>query len=177
MEKHLIYHGPVNQRGVSNTEILLLEAMKNGATSIVLHICSNGGDVTAGLGLYNFIRSLPVRVDTHAFGLCGSIAATIFLAGETRTSVRANAFSLHAASFSNGPLAGQISPNTDLIAQPFKERSEWDEALIQHYFADVTDKRILPDEAQALRIVHSVQEIHLPPNADQVKIVSIPADE
>lgn len=173
MEQHLIYHGAFNPQGVRNVETLMLAAMRDGASRIVLHICSGGGDVTSGIGLYNFIRALPIPVDTHAFGACGSIAATIFLAGDNRSTVATSAFSLHAATYIEGPLKGQVSSNTTLIALPFKERLEWDDDLIQRYFGDAADKQILPDEAVALRIANSVQDLPLPSDPDRIMNVAL----
>lgn len=173
MEQHLIYHGAVSPHGVRNVETLMLAAMSDGASRIVLHLCSGGGDVTAGIGLYNFIRAFPVRVDTHAFGLCGSIAATIFLAGEERTTVATGAFMLHAATFSDGPQKGQVSPNTALISLPFKERLGWDQDIIDLNFSDATEKWMPPSRAVELRIASSILDLQLPSDPSRMTNVAL----
>lgn len=174
MERHLIYHGAINPQGARNVETLLVEAMRDGVSRVVLHLCSGGGDVNAGIGLYNFIRALPIRVDTHAFGACGSIAATVFLAGEDRTTVATSAFSLHAATYVEGPRSGQVSNNTALIALPFKERIGWEDDRIANYFSDAQDKQILPAQAVELQIATSILEIALPQDAQGIVTVAIP---
>lgn len=175
MEQHLVYHGGITGQGVRNVETLLVSAMREGAERVVLHICSSGGDVNAGVGLYNFIRALPLPVDTHAFGQCASIAATIFLAGEQRTTVATSAFSLHAATFVEGPLKGQISPNTTLIFLPFKDRIGWDDELVVRYFTDAEEKQILPHQALELRIATGVRDLSFPADPRCIVNVAVPA--
>ena len=52
--------------------------------SINLNIASYGGDVYAMLGLVDYIKGLPVQVNTHCIGTCMS-AASVLLAGGTGT--------------------------------------------------------------------------------------------
>ena len=89
MNHFIYYHGPINIQGVRNLETLLTKVASHDAPDITLCICSGGGDVCAGIGAYNFIKMLPVPITTYAFGICGSIAATIFLAGQSRLSASA----------------------------------------------------------------------------------------
>jgi ATP-dependent Clp protease, protease subunit len=64
-------------------------------TKLYLSMSSNGGDVAAGIALYNFLRGLPVRVVTHNIGAIDSIAVVIFLAGEERYAVPTATFLFH----------------------------------------------------------------------------------
>ncbi|PZT97570.1 MAG: hypothetical protein DI624_09845 [Brevundimonas sp.] len=174
MDRHLIFHGALTPIAARNTQILMVGAFREGATRVVLHICSGGGDVVAGVGLYNFIRSLPWRVDTHAFGPCDSIAATVFMAGAARTCLPISAFVLHGATYSDGPKVGQRAPNTDLIGAPFREILGWSDPQIDHYFG-TEDRRLLPREALTLGIVTSVQQFALPMDANAIVHVAMPA--
>jgi ATP-dependent Clp protease protease subunit len=56
---------------------------------------SNGGDVTSGITLYNFLRSLPVKVVMHNIGSIDSIATVIFIAGAERFAVENSSFLFH----------------------------------------------------------------------------------
>ena len=49
-----------------------------------IHIHSEGGDLHAGLGAMDFLRSLKCRVVTIAEGMCASAATFIFLGGDSR---------------------------------------------------------------------------------------------
>jgi len=60
---------------------------------IRLHIHSDGGDLHAGFGAMDFLKSLRCNVNTIAEGVCASAATFIFLGGDTRT-VLPNAYLL-----------------------------------------------------------------------------------
>jgi len=48
---------------------------------INMNITSYGGDVYAMLGLVDYIRSLPVKVNTHCIGTCMSAASVLLACG------------------------------------------------------------------------------------------------
>ena len=51
---------------------------------INLNIASYGGDVYAMLGLVDYIRGLPVKVNTHCVGTCMSAASVVLASGTGR---------------------------------------------------------------------------------------------
>jgi len=159
MSHVLIYHGQVTTQGARNAETLIANAYSEGVEEILLCISSGGGDVNAGLGLFNFIRMMPITIHTHTFGMCGSIAATIFLAGQRRTAASVSAFALHAASFSSGPRAGEVSPNTNLIAQPFIDLAGWDSTAINRFFGTTEESYLSPANAVELGVAHEVLDL------------------
>lgn len=144
----IFYNGPVNAGGMRNTQHALAEAMRKGAAEIALVLSSNGGDVASGMGLYHFIRALPVPVHTHAAGVCSSVAATILLAGEQRSAADPTHFILHAATYREGPNKGKPALNTAVVVQPYRERLGWDDARIAACFT--------PDET-ALTVQHALE--------------------
>ena len=52
--------------------------------TIRIHIHSDGGDLHAGLGGMDFIKSLECRTTTIAEGMCASAATFLFLGGDRR---------------------------------------------------------------------------------------------
>lgn len=52
--------------------------------NITIHINSVGGDLYAGLAIYNRLKSLPANITTINDGLAASAASLIFQAGDTR---------------------------------------------------------------------------------------------
>lgn len=46
-------------------QTLCLDHLEKGVKSLSVCISSLGGDVNAGLGLYNFLRMLPIEVHTQ----------------------------------------------------------------------------------------------------------------
>ncbi len=174
MIKHyFFYHGTVNIQGVRNLETLLSSAIREDSPDITVCICSNGGDVCAGIGLYNFIRMIPLSITTYAFGICGSIAATIFLAGERRIAAPVSMFTLHASSYVDGDRKGEICDNTQLISQPFKMILSCQNELPRKYFDSKEEQWLTPNEAQSLKIATEIVDLNMESDA-MVTHVNIP---
>ena len=53
-------------------------------TKITVHINSGGGDLYAGLAIYNRLKELPAEIITINDGLAASAASVVFQAGDTR---------------------------------------------------------------------------------------------
>jgi len=68
---------------------------KNDPGTLYFLYSSTGGDVNAGIVLYNFLRALPVKVVMHNTGAIDSIATVVFLAGEERYAAKHSSFLLH----------------------------------------------------------------------------------
>jgi ATP-dependent Clp protease protease subunit len=62
----------------------------NPEKSINMNITSYGGDVYAVLGLVDFMRSLPVKVNTHCIGTCMSAASVLLACGTGVRSMSTN---------------------------------------------------------------------------------------
>jgi ATP-dependent protease ClpP protease subunit len=174
MKTYIYYHGAVNIQGIRNLETLLTdEACKEDPSEITLCLCSGGGDVCAGIGAYNFIRMLPVQISIHNFGICGSIAATMFLAGGRRTAASSSIFTLHAASYVNGPRAGQVSEDTQLICHPFSTVLGWEPNRIEEYFGSPLEQYISAQNAIGMSLVEEISDFRIAPH-DKVIHVKIP---
>lgn len=63
--------------------------------TIYFTFSSSGGDVTSGITLYNFLKSLPVKIVMHNIGSIDSIATVIFLSGKERYAVSNSSFLFH----------------------------------------------------------------------------------
>lgn len=60
-----------------------IEGLKD-KTKITVHINSGGGDLYAGLAIYNRLKELPAEIITVNDGLAASAASVVFQAGDTR---------------------------------------------------------------------------------------------
>jgi ATP-dependent protease ClpP protease subunit len=58
-----------------------LAAASNAGHNVYLIISSSGGNVSEGLNLAAFMKTLPVQITTHNIGQTDSIANVIFAAG------------------------------------------------------------------------------------------------
>ena len=59
---------------------------------------SPGGQVSAGIQLYNFLKALPTKIIMHNTGSIDSIATVVFLAGEERYAAHHSTFLFHGVS-------------------------------------------------------------------------------
>jgi len=67
---------------------------------------SRGGQVDAGVTLYNFLKSLPAEIVMHNIGVINSIANVIFLSGSKRYAAPHSTFLFHGAAVQlNGNLS------------------------------------------------------------------------
>jgi ATP-dependent protease ClpP protease subunit len=168
----IFYNGPVNAGGMRNCQQALAYAVGKGHQAITLVLTSNGGDVASGMGVYHFIRSLPVPVHAHAAGVCSSVAATILLAGDRRTGADPTHFILHVATYREGPNKGKPALHTAAVIQPFRSRLGWSEDRIAEMFTP--DERPLTiQDALALGMVQEICDLKLTPDTTTT-IVAIP---
>ena len=170
---HFIYHGNISEFGVRNSMILLSDSMKKGESVVTLHLASLGGDVNAGMMLYNFLKMMPIEVRTHAASNCHSIAVSILLGGSIRTGAPASNFLVHAPRYSEGPSTGQLSPSGKLVAQPFSVVAGWSADDITTRFETAGDFAMTPDKAVELNVISSVVDLRF---GSDDEIVTIKVD-
>lgn len=83
-ENHIFINKDI---GKDETEISLADIQaqyKQNASDVYVHINCNGGDVSEGKAIYDFLRGLKQTVHTIGEGMVASIATLPYLAGETR---------------------------------------------------------------------------------------------
>lgn len=100
------------------------------ADEIEVQISSPGGDVFAGIAIYNALRTHPARITTRVDSLAASIASVIVQAGDRRIMVSASQQMIHPAwGFAIGPapdmreMADLLDKQTDVLAGIYAERS------------------------------------------------------
>jgi len=75
------------------------QKLKEGTKRFVVLISSPGGNVSAGVSAYNFLKGIPAEVITCNFGDAHSIAVILFCAGSKRLCVPHARFLLHGIGF------------------------------------------------------------------------------
>jgi ATP-dependent protease ClpP protease subunit len=168
----IFYNGPVNPGGMRNAQQALANAVAKGHQQIVLVLTSNGGDVASGLGLYHFIRSLPVPVHTHAAGVCSSVAATILLAGDRRTGADPTHFILHVATYREGPNKGKPALHTAVVVQPYRDRLGWSDDQIAAMFTP-EENALTVQQALECGMIDAISDLKLAVDTTTT-IVAIP---
>lgn len=133
---------------------------------LVVEINSPGGDVFAGLGMYNMLRSFSAsgkKLTTRAVGLAGSIASVLLLAGDKREITANSMVMIHGVS---SGAWGTVEDIEDCMVAMKKVQTNMraiyvarmglDDATADAYMAK--DNWFTADEALAARIVTDVTE-------------------
>ena len=155
------------------------EKLKAGAQRFVLLLSSPGGNVFAGITLYNFLKGLPAEVVTHNIGSTNSIAAAVFCAGDLRLSVPHGVFLIHGpranfpqgASLETDALAERLSSlriDSENIAGIIAANTRRTEEQVMR---DMLDRVTLnPEQALEYGLVHEIREEVLPRGADLISL-------
>src|SRR5665213_2763415 len=97
-----------------------LSAWENGGNSKVkIRLMSTGGDAEVGLAFYDRIRLSPLNITITAYGLVGSAAALIFLAGDVRVMTPNSCLYVHEES--GGDIDGQPVSNAKRAVQRLQD--------------------------------------------------------
>lgn len=141
------YDGAVSSQNIISEIDKLTDVSK-----INVYISSYGGEVQAGLAIYNALKRNKAKVITHCEGFACSIASVIFMAGDERIMQDASLLMIHNAwSFGEGN-ADQLRKQADDLekisqasVRVYKEHSTLSEEEIKALMDEET--WILPEEA------------------------------
>jgi ATP-dependent Clp protease, protease subunit len=178
-ESFIRLFAPVNK----DTAHLLFQAIdskaKEGVEKLHILISSPGGSVFHGLSLYNYLRGLPVKINTYNFGSVDSIGVVLYCAGTRRYSVPHARFLIHGVSY------GFDKP-IRLEEKQFEEhlkRLRSDQENIARVIADTTGKTLEqivsdthdritlnPEQAKDYGLVHEIKSDLIPQNTDLIII-------
>jgi hypothetical protein len=173
MNINILFTGGITPELAAQFHQVCAEVARAKVTQVTVYIASRGGDVASGLAMYNAMRLVPCKIRTVNMGQCGSIAATVYLAGEVRQAMAASNFFLHAASYVEGPMKGMVAPNTALILAPFRDGLCWDQQRLDCYFSSPDEKYLTREEAQGIGMVTDLDE-PAPWGSDELSVVLNP---
>jgi ATP-dependent protease ClpP protease subunit len=91
----LVFVGQIQNPAVKNLRAACCGFVTNGTKEIQILFSSSGGDVVEGFSLYNFLRTLPVKLTMHAIGYVDSMAMVVFLAADQRFCTPDSSFLFH----------------------------------------------------------------------------------
>jgi ATP-dependent protease ClpP protease subunit len=138
---------------------------------VYLMLSTLGGQVVAGMNLYNVLRGMPFKITTHNVGSVNSIGNVIFLAGTERYACPHSTFMFHGVGF-------DVSAGARLEERSLREKLDGilsDQkrigAIIAEHtnlspraIADLFRRAQTKDAAYAVGcgIVHQVKDIQIP---------------
>jgi ATP-dependent Clp protease, protease subunit len=187
-EACVVFAATIDDENVA-TAVAQLDALAaQNVSRVVLVLHTIGGNINAGMRLYERLREMPFALVTHAVGLVASMGIPIFLAGDERRAGPECEFLLHRAAFT-----AEAGKQFDIPL--LKERLAMLEADEQRTRAIYEDRTSLTGEqVEALKaaetsmgaheaaghgIVHQVTAFAVPPGVSLVMIggAIVPADQ
>ena len=169
LKDRIIFLGmPIND-DVANliiAQLLFLEA-EDPEKDIHIYINSPGGDVNAGLGVYDAIQYVSPKVETICMGQAASMAALLLAAGE-----KGQRFALpHSRIMIHQPLGGVTGQAADIqihAEEILTIRNEMNEILAKHTGRDAAevernterDRFMSAEEALEYGIIDRIMERH-----------------
>lgn len=103
MEHTILFSADITPLAANNFINILTQLGQNGCTKLTIGINSSGGNVVAGVLLYNALMAMPYPVATHNLSNVDSIANVIFMAGKERKACAGATFMFHGVSFAGQP--------------------------------------------------------------------------
>ena len=96
---YVVFSAPIIPATANALMSVLADCANQGVTGVTLLLATPGGSVAVGMHLYSLLRGMPFELTTHNTGDVGSIANLLYLAGETRLTVRHGVFNFHGVGF------------------------------------------------------------------------------
>lgn len=158
---YISFHANISYASVQFVERLIVSQIGRADAGLTMLLCTGGGDSAAGIGLYHLMKALPYPVHVHAAGMCASGGVPLMLAANTRTCAPNTMFMIHGSKAPDGSL----SPQAGIMRATFRHELGWDDAKLDHYFADVSEKWMPVQTALEEGFVQQVDNFTFPVTA------------
>ncbi len=154
---------------------------QNPGTFRELHLLLStmGGQVAAGISLYNMLMGLPVRLITHNTGAVNSIGNVVFLAGTERYAAKVSSFMFHGVGFDVQnqrfeekllvEKLDSLRSDQDLIADIIVQRTKIRAKEVKDLFLQAGFLRA--NEAKARGIIDDIRQVKVPKGAPFLQLV------
>ncbi len=176
---YLSFSAEINQNTVENLMAVFGQHYNQGVRDFYFLFSSPGGNVMNGINVYNYLRSLPIRLTIHNIGIVDSIANVIFLAAETRYAVKNSSFLFHGVGFDITQARFEekqikekleiIERDQKLIADIIADRTKLTVPEVEQMFLEA--KTMTPEEALGKQIVSDIREAKIPEGAQVMQFV------
>ena len=177
---YVIFQAPIDGRTSQQFIATVSQLINQGAASIELLLSTPGGEVSAGLTLYNFLKSVPITVNTHNIGNVDSIGNAVFLAGAGRKACKQSTFMFHGVGFSAQNMyleeknlrerLDSILADQRRIGEILQERTKISAREAGKLFREARTKNA--NYALKVGIISAIEDVAIPPEAPIVTIVT-----
>lgn len=162
--RHLYLHGVIDHESVGKIQERLLSMDLDSHEPIYFYICSDGGNVSPAVGLYDLLRYIEAPIITIAQGTAGSAAALLFMAGDLRLMSKNGAIFFHPPITeveidSLQKVRGIVKEyeyDWNLLKRVILERSDTSEEEWDRIFADNTWHHLTAEEATSYGVATGV---------------------
>ena len=96
---YVIFTAEVTPTTMERLSAVMVQAIEKNVAEVYLAISTPGGQVQAGIALYNTLRAMPFALTVHNIGSVNSMGNVIFLAGTTRYAAAHSTFMFHGVGF------------------------------------------------------------------------------
>jgi ATP-dependent Clp protease protease subunit len=140
-------------------------------------LSSHGGNIAAGITLYNFLRALPIHLVMHNVGSVDSIATVIFLAGDHRFACQHSRFLFHGIS-TQFPQAVALNPAQvrELLSGQEQDEGRIKELIVER--SNLTESEVVtllqqgetknPAFALEKGVIHDIRDLVIPNGAQLI---------
>ena len=102
---YVMFTAEINPITAEKLTAVMVQAAKKLVKEVYLAISTPGGQVQAGITLYNTLSALPFDLTVHNIGNVDSVGNVIFLAGKSRYASESATFMFHGVGFDvKGPI-------------------------------------------------------------------------
>lgn len=183
MNGYIKFYAPVTPQTSIQLQRIVEQMLQQGLTNLHLLLSTPGGSVHDGISIYNFLKGIPIEVNTYNFGSVDSIGVVIFCAGQNRFSVPHARFLLH-------PVSMQVVGNQTFDEPSIAERLnalKSDQSNIAKVIACTINKPVEevlnkihartslePEDAKILGLVTEIKSGLVPAGASLISIYDNP---
>lgn len=161
----LMIYGNIGSEDGVNAEMVTSEliALQQEYPNIDVHINSKGGEVFAGIAIYNALRNSTSNINIYVDGVAASMAGVIALCGKPMYMSRYSRLMLHQVSGACAGSARDMRECADLIegletslAEMISNRCGMPADAVKAEFFDGTDHWMTAEEAQRRRLCDGI---------------------
>lgn len=160
----IFVYGEVGKQVTLDT---VLKSITPKATSYIVHIHSNGGDVFEGFAIYNALKNTGKEIEVRIEGVCASIASTIASAASPGKLIMNSKgqFMIHNPRFQNISGESKDLRSAAVLLEQIKSQflNEWstrtglDSAQLSQMYD--TETWLTPEQAKEMGFVDEVREV------------------
>lgn len=175
---YLAFNAPIDSNTVQQLTATCAQLVNQGHDEIYFLLSTPGGNVVAGITLYNMLRALPAKIIMHNVGNVDSIGNAVFLSADERYACQHATFMFHGVAigvngnFEEKParkLVRDILESQLRIGAIIEQRTSIPTGDVRKLFREARTK----DATRALAdgIIQGIQDVAIPLGAPVVSLV------